>query len=102
VTPQASKLGSGLPWRHGTSRQLGFIRHLDAKFELIVQRLGQTQAVTLIRFHQACRALLHMDALDRHLQLQQVLFKGSLVVACVFEDNIDLWERDKGLETFKE
>src|SRR5258706_9386434 len=70
----------GLGWRDKPADCLQRITHLDAFLQLVIQQIGQTQGVALVRFEQTLLPLLDMDDINRNIEFLQVLQQSSMIV----------------------
>jgi hypothetical protein len=73
----SAQLCCGLSGRSKSANRLEGIIHLDAFLQLIVELVGQTQSITLIRFEESLPPLLNMDNVHGNIQILQVLHQGS-------------------------
>jgi hypothetical protein len=89
---EAAQLGCRGRGRCGPPDQLHFISHLGTQFQLGVEPIGQAEGIALIGLEHPFGPLLHVDAVDRHIQFQQKLLKIFMIVPGVLKQDRDLLE----------
>ena len=93
--------------RCSPSDQLHFISYLGTQIQLRGEPIGQAEGIALSGLEHPFGPLLHMDALDRHIQLQQIWLTIFVIVPGVLKQDRDLFEGrvlpnaiDKGTKAF--
>ena len=89
---EAAQLRCRWRWRRSPSDQLHFIRHLGTQFQLRVEPIGQAEGIPLVGLEHPFGPLLHMDAVDSNIQLQQILLKIFVIVPGVLKQDRYLFE----------
>jgi hypothetical protein len=55
---------------------------------LAVEPIGQAKGIPLVGLDHPFGAFLPMDAVNGHIQLQEILLKISVIMSCVLEDYV--------------
>jgi hypothetical protein len=89
---EATQLRCRWRWRCSPSDQLHFIGHLGTQLQLRGEPIGQAEGIPLVGLEHPFGPLLHMDALDGNIQLQQILLEICVIVPGVLKQDRDLFE----------
>jgi hypothetical protein len=92
VLHEAAQLRGRWRGRCGPPDQLHFISDLGTQLQLRVEPIGQAEGIALVGLEHPFGPLLHVDAVDRHVQLQQILLKIFVIVPGVLKQDRDLLE----------
>jgi len=92
---EASQLRGGWDWWHCPSNQLHFVGDLGTQFQLRVEPVGQAKSIALVGLDHPFGALLHLDAVDGHIQVQQILVEIFVIVAGVLKQDRGLFDGHK-------